>query len=45
MNKYNIKVQIRISQELKEKAENKAGKRNLSKYIRSLIEEDCKNGN
>lgn len=39
---YDIKLQIRISKELKEKALYKAGKHKLSDYVRKLIEEDCK---
>ena len=40
-NNYEANLQIRISNELKEKATYKAGNGKLSDYVRKLIEEDC----
>lgn len=38
---YDIRIQVRISQELKKKALYKSDDMNLSNYIRKLIEKDC----
>ena len=40
---YDTKIQIRISNNLKEKIELKCKGGNLSNYIRKLVEKDCKN--